>query len=168
MTRKPVHQSCWNQMARGLAILAATSFAGAPARAQGGDAAAIEACIQSKITAEQEPNSCIGVLAQPCLDSPKGQTTAGMIACLDREAKAWAVLLDDYDARLSGQLDSAGQEALRDVQRAWTDYRDKACGFYRIYRQGTIAGPAAATCVNDETARRALALREMLNDVEGR
>ena len=139
-----------------------------PAAAQETDARSIESCIQSKIAAEQDAKRCIGAVAQPCLDDAKSQSTASMVACLDREARAWDRLLNDTYERLSALLDESQREALRDVQRSWIAYRDKACGFHRIYHQGTSAGLMAMSCVNDETARRALALREFLNDAEGR
>jgi uncharacterized protein YecT (DUF1311 family) len=151
-----------------MTMLGAAGLSGGPARAENADTTAIESCIQSKIAAEQDVKRCIGVLAQPCLDDPKGQSTAGMVACLEREARAWDRLLNDYYTRLSEQLDGAQREALRDLQRSWIAYRDKACGFYRIYHQGTVAGPMTASCLNDETARRALALRDFLSDAEGR
>ena len=98
-----------------------------PAAAQETDARSIESCIQSKIAAEQDAKRCIGAVAQPCLDDPKSQSTASMVACLDREARAWDRLLNDTYERLSALLDGAQREALRDVQRSWIAYRDKAC-----------------------------------------
>ena len=140
----------------------------AAAEAQDSDTETIEACIQSKVTAEQDPNACIGVLSQPCLDDGRNNSTAGMAACLDREAKAWDRLLNDYDKRLTDELDDKQRTALRDLQRAWIAYRDKACAFHQVYHQGTIAAPMQSSCLNEETARRALSLRNFLNDAEGR
>ena len=128
----------------------------------------IESCIQSKVTAEQDPKACIGVLSQPCLDNDRNNSTAGMAACLDREAKAWDGLLNDYDKRLTRELDDKQRTALRDLQRAWIAYRDKACAFHHVFHQGTNAAPMQASCMNKETARHALLLRSFLNDAEGR
>ena len=148
--------------------LALVAVASCPATAQGSDAGAIESCIQSKVTAEQDPKACIGVLSRPCLDDDRNSSTGDMVECLDREAEAWDGLLNDYYKRLQDKLDEKQRIALRDLQRAWIAYRDKACAFHHVYHQGTIAAPMQASCLNEETARRALSLRTFLNDAEGR
>src|SRR3712207_1414521 len=109
------------------AVIALLAVADHPATAQGSDTEAIESCLESKVTAERDPKACIGVLSQPCLDDGRNNSTGGMVACLDREAKAWAGLLNDYDKRLTDKLDDKQHTALRELQRAWIIYRDKAC-----------------------------------------
>src|SRR3712207_5443187 len=107
------------------AVIALLAVAGCPATAQDSDTETIEACI--------------GVLSQPCLDDSRNNSTAGMVACLDREAKAWDGLLNDYDKRLTDKLDDKQRTTLRELQRAWIAYRDKACAFHNVFHQGTNA-----------------------------
>ena len=66
--------------------------------------------------------------------------------------------------RLREKLDETQRVKLRDMQRAWIASRDRSCGFYWDFYQGTMASPMAAECVNRETARRALFLLGFLND----
>lgn len=91
-----------------------------------------------------------------------------MTACVAREQAVWDDILKETYRRLREKLDAQQQEKLRDMQRAWIASRDKTCTFYWDYFQGTMASPMSASCVNKETARRALFLLGFLNDAEGK
>jgi len=144
---------------------------GAPnAYAQGGkpdgrDSRAIQDCIKSN---SKKPESCIGLVSNPCLDRDDAQSTAGMVACIARETAVWDDILNETYRRLRGKLDPQQRTKLRDMQRAWIVSRDKTCAFYWDYFQGTMASPMSADCVNTETARRTLFLLNFLDDAEGR
>jgi uncharacterized protein YecT (DUF1311 family) len=67
----------------------------------------------------------------------------------------------------AGLAPAAAQAAkLRDMQRAWIASKEKTCAFYWDYYHGTMASPMAASCVNRETARRALFLLGFMLDAE--
>ena len=127
----------------------------------------IEDCIKTAAPAGEpltKAESCIGIVANPCLDDQKTKSTADMNACIDRERAVWDDILNESFRRLGQKIDEAQRVKLRDMQRAWIVVRDKSCGFYWDYYQGTMASPMAASCVNRETARRALFLTNFLID----
>jgi uncharacterized protein YecT (DUF1311 family) len=107
---------------------------------------------------------CVGKVSSPCLDDPKTKSTADMNACIDREKAVWDDILNEAYRQLRAKLDGGQQTKLRDMQRAWMASRDKTCGFYWDFYQGTMASTMAASCVNRETARRALFLYGFIYD----
>lgn len=120
----------------------------------------LSGCLESKTT-EQARQSCIGLHARRCLDWPGRQTTAGMEACHLSEYQGWDALLNRHYRALGGAL----KPELRDAQRAWLTYRDKACGYFRVhYQGGSMARWLGARCLMEETARRAIALHFFVVD----
>jgi len=107
-------------------------------------------------------------LADPCAKRPGTESTAGQVACADRELAVWDDILNETFRRLRDKLDEDQKIKLRDMQRAWIDSRDRTCAFYWDFYQGTMASPMTAFCANRETARRALFLLGFLDDAEGR
>ena len=140
------------------------------ARAAGPDVAAtktIEDCIKSAAPAGKPMTNaerCIGIVSHPCLDDKKTKSTADMNACVDRERAVWDDILNETYRQLAEKLDAGQKGKLRDVQRAWIASRDKTCGFYWDFYQGTMASPMASACVNRETAQRTLFLLGFLYD----
>ena len=112
--------------------------------------------------------SCIGTLSRPCLDDDKTKSTADMNACIERERAVWDNILNESYRRLRAKLDADQQGKLRDMQRAWIASRDATCHFYWDYYQGTMASPMSSSCVNRETARRALFLLDFVLDAENK
>jgi uncharacterized protein YecT (DUF1311 family) len=52
-------------------------------------------------------------------------------------------------------------EKVRAAQRSWLKTRDADCGVpYEIYEGGTMAQPIAASCALNQTAMRALQMRD--------
>ena len=159
-------------MIRGAAALAAAvlAFSGAAALAAPPDAAAsrkIQDCVKTAANAKgaaADPERCVGIVSGPCLEDDKTRSTADMNACIDREIAVWDDILNESYRRLREKLDEAQRVKLRDMQRAWLASREKTCGFYWDFYQGTMASPMAAECVNRETARRALFLLGFADD----
>ena len=118
--------------------------------------------------------ACIGAAANACMDNtPGGYSTYGMGGCLDRELTWW----DDELNRIYGPLRQAMRErdreeaeysdgaapsielALRDMQRAWIDFRDRKCEYEASqWGTGTGRGPAFLGCLMVETGRQVLYL----------
>ncbi|MCF7776909.1 DUF1311 domain-containing protein [Sulfitobacter sp. M220] len=117
--------------------------------------------------------ACAGASANQCMeDTPGGSSTYGMGGCLDRELQFWDQRLNDNYAAVMVQAkrrdadavpaseDRAGvADALREMQRAWIEFRDKACTYEAaLWQGGTGQGPAAISCLMEQTARQALSL----------
>ena len=129
----------------------------------------VEDCIKSAAGSGQPMSAaeiCIGGVSDPCLKDAK--STADMNGCYDSEKAVWDNILNETYRQLREKLVGEQQEKLRDMQRAWIASREKTCTFYWDYFQGTMASPMSASCVNKETARRALFLLGFLNDAEGK
>jgi uncharacterized protein YecT (DUF1311 family) len=127
----------------------------------------IEDCIKTAASAGKSmetAESCVGTVSGPCLDDAKTKSTADMNACVDREKVVWDDILNEAYRQLREKIDDKQKEKLRDVQRAWIASRDKSCAFYWDYYQGTMASVMTASCVNKETARRALFLYGFVYD----
>jgi uncharacterized protein YecT (DUF1311 family) len=140
----------------------------APAAAQAAklsahDTADVEDCLKSK-PGNQE--ACIGVVSDPCLRRDTTKSTADQNACIGRELAIWDDILNETFRRLRDKLDDTQKGKLRDMQRAWIASKEKTCAFYWDYYHGTMASPMAASCVNRETARRALFLLGFMLDAE--
>jgi uncharacterized protein YecT (DUF1311 family) len=153
MVKRSVHAA--------VVLMFATTFAMAEAaKPSPKDAAAVQACLTSDRGAELDGERCIGVVADPCLDT--ANSTADMNDCSTREHRVWDALLNNAYGQVRGMLDAEQQIKLRDMQRAWIASRDKTCQFYWDFHQGSIASPMAAYCMVRETARRTMFLRRFL------
>lgn len=123
------------------------------------DVAAIAACLKSKEAAKQPPESCVSTVARPCFGGDEDAVADNKVTgCLDREQLAWDQLLNESFARLRDHLDEEQRTKLRDMQRSWIVARKQSCDFYYDFFQGSMANPMIASCMNLETARRAIFL----------
>lgn len=115
---------------------------------------------------------CVGRGAQACMATPGGDTTMGMMACLQGELAYWDLRLNaaygqrtaearTEDAEMASIRATSASltDALRAMQRAWMAYRNTACLHEQAqWRGGTGGGPATLACHMHETARQALKL----------
>lgn len=114
-------------------------------------------------------DGCVGIVSQPCLDKPENQSTHGMAGCVRREERIWDSLLNDWYTMAREALSKPVRGELRKVQRAWITWRDAKCGFERDrFEGGTMGIPIAANCMMETTARRALELRGLVDDLGSR
>ena len=153
----------------GLLIGAALALAPTPSRAEkpdAADSAKVQSCIKSAQGRERE--RCIGVVADPCAEDDKAQSTADQVACAAREFAVWDDILNETYRRLRDKLDAVQKTKLRAMQRAWIDSRERSCAFYWDFFRGTMASPMSAFWNNRETGRRALFLLGFLDNAEGR
>lgn len=127
------------------------------------DSRAIQSCIKEKESRNEGAERCIGLIADRCLDTPAGQSTQGQADCYRREHLVWDDILNETYRRLQGQFEGKLKTQLRDVQRSWLEARKQQCEFYADVIKGSLAIPTAASCMNTETARRALYLLNLLN-----
>jgi len=149
-----------------LAAVAVTMVAQAPARADDGET--IAACLQAERDGDRDLHGCIGRIADPCAETPEGQSTVGTVACSDREMKAWDALLNEEYQRLLGLLKPEAAEDLRKAQRLWVTSRDADCRVpYYFYGGGTMVQIVGARCQLDHTAERALLIRSWREMAQG-
>jgi len=147
-----------------LAFFAIGGTANAQLKLLAEDTRTIQDCIKAKDSSSKEtPESCINLVANACLDKPDAQSTLGQADCFRREHLVWDDILNETYRRLQGQLEGKLKTQLRDIQRVWIESRQQQCEFYRDVIQGSLATPIAASCMNSETARRALYLLSILN-----
>lgn len=130
------------------------------------DLRAVQACLKAR---NKSPESCIDTVYRACI-GPRENSKAPseLMDCTRREERAWDKLLNDAFRTVRDGLDEDQRAKLRDMQRAWIDMRDKTCGFYYDYFQGSMANPMIANCENRETARRAIFLMGFADDMAGR
>lgn len=165
-------------------LLILLAFLAPPAVAQDGpayDDALMSACLDraaeavgGRATAD-DLRGCIGTASDACMAAPGGDTTVGMVGCLNAEAKQWDMLLNAFyskaldaaraaDADLE-ELDSAAEPAapsLQQAQRHWIGFRDGSCRYESLrFQGGTAGGPASMGCMLQLTAEQALRLRDV-------
>ena len=140
-----------------LALIAASCSPVAPQQAEAQAQPSIEACVTAAATHEALWQ-CKSVVASPCLDTPGGETTYGMIDCNTAEAEQWQALLDAEIARLNAD-DPDRSAALTTSADAWSAWRQAECAYQASeYEGGSLAGVMSAVCHSDITADRAIAL----------
>jgi uncharacterized protein YecT (DUF1311 family) len=138
---------------------ASQGFAQSPASPK--DAAAIRACAGKypDNLNEAERHCIFAIVVDPCTKRRTGQSSQGAAGCYRAEQDIWDELLNENFRALREGLDDAQKEKLRDMQRAWIEYRNTTCQFYYDKIQGTMATEMTAACLARETARRALLLK---------
>lgn len=136
------------------------------------DRAVIDKCLADAKKTKALPESCIGAVQKPCLDTPEGQSTVGMRECSNRETavwderlnKAYRAFLDqngDVDAERNGKK-MKGADLIRDAERAWLTFRDKQCDVTGLPMEGgTGAYVLIDGCYLDQTAQHALWLESI-------
>jgi uncharacterized protein YecT (DUF1311 family) len=156
---KPVHVLA--------AVIAALTVGISPAIAD--DAEVIATCLQDTRDGDRKPHACIGRIADPCAETPEGQSTQGTVACNDRESKVWDTILNDEYQRLIGLLKKKeATEDLRKAQRQWIASRDADCRVpYYFYDGGTIVQMLGARCLRERTGERALLIRSWREMAQG-
>lgn len=128
------------------------------------DVATLRHCLEGKRPLQQE--SCIFMIANPCVGDETSKPSAEVSACHDREQRAWDRILNAAYKVLHDKLDDDQVIKLRDMQRAWVTSRDRSCNFLYDFFQGSMAYPMISYCNNQETARRAIYLDGFADEVK--
>jgi len=140
-----------------------------PLAAAADDASVIAACLREQSEASKDAHACIGRVAEPCMQTPDGQSTQGMVACSQREEKVWDGLLNEAYRRLLKGLKAEAAEDVRKAQRIWLTLRDADCRVpYYFYNGGTIVQVLGAGCLLEHTADRAILIRSWRDMAEER
>lgn len=93
-----------------------------------------------------------------CMDQSNG-VTAAMLHCIGAETAAQDQRLNQNYQDVMAHLALKRQQQLREAQRAWLKYRDLNCSFYDDPDGGTLARVVSNDCFMQATARRALELQ---------
>ncbi|AEQ52865.1 lysozyme inhibitor LprI family protein [Pelagibacterium halotolerans] len=156
--------------------IAVSMFIALPATAQDtvtfttADADLMTVCLADLAEAESpeavhRQTDCIGAASNVCMDTEEGgYSTVGMVECTARETDWWDSQLNASYTTLGETLDADLFATLQDAQRTWIAYRDQSCGFeYDFWGDGSMRSIAHASCMLEETARRAETLWRYLN-----
>ena len=132
------------------------------------DAVSIPACLQSAGVGADKARACIGRVADPCLETPDGQSTPGSVDCLMTETKAWDDILNAEYKRLLPLLSKEAAADVTKAQRLWIQGREADCRVpYYFYEGGTIVKVLGAECERDHTADRAILLKSWREMAQG-
>lgn len=108
----------------------------------------------------KDVRNTIDLTTESCLNS--NNSTAGMLECFSRAEKEWDTELNRVYKSLQSKLKPAGQDALKQAQRAWMAQRDKEFELINaIHAQmdGTMWIAVMAEKRADVVKERALALQ---------
>jgi uncharacterized protein YecT (DUF1311 family) len=140
-----------------LALIAASSSPVAPQLAAAQQPASVAACVAAANTHDALWR-CKGVVAGPCIDTPGGETTAGMVQCNMREAEEWQALIAVEIYRLNAE-DASRSDELDSANDAWAAWGVAECEYQAsAYEGGSLARVVSAACFADITADRVIAL----------
>lgn len=122
--------------------------------------ARIETCLTT--TGVAQPSQCIGVISDPCMETPEGGSTLGMNACLAAETEAWESLMGRWldQALADPELSEDGRRGLLAGQEAWNTARNESLKAYDG-RRGTVYQIISGGWWRDWTAQRALWLNDL-------
>ncbi|HZZ36273.1 MAG TPA: lysozyme inhibitor LprI family protein [Caulobacteraceae bacterium] len=95
---------------------------------------------------------------QKCLDSPEGQSTAGMIGCIGAELEVQDARLNAQYRKAMADLNPRQKARLQAAERAWLAYRDAECLSYTDEDWGSLSRINANHCVLQMTVERLIAL----------
>lgn len=147
----------------GVIVLCAVCASPASARVVSGGSLPIETCLEDAQSEEKYLRACIGLLSRPCLESPDGVTTAGMIGCMATERRAWQRLADHYAEQLRAQSSPLQLETLSAYLTAHERWLTARCHYAStLYEGGTMAGLEGSACLRDATAALAIELYQRL------
>ena len=99
-----------------------------------------------------------------CLESPDGQSTAGMVQCAGAELEVQDKALNAAYRDLSSGMNARQKANLVKAQRAWIAFRDADCGARYDPDWGTISTINANMCMLRRTVERTIELEEFLAD----
>ncbi len=103
---------------------------------------------------------------QQCLDSPDGQSTAGMIQCVGAELAIQDAALNTAYRSLTATFNTRQKANLQKAQRAWIAFRDADCAARYDPDWGSLSTINANFCLLRRTVERTIELEEFGPDGE--
>ncbi len=131
----------------------------------------IAACLKKNASMAAAEKACVGVVLEACLgakDAPKSiepsDPNAHPRSCAPVEQKVWDEWLNRWYGEATKKVPAAAVDKLRAAERAWIAYRDAACAVDGAAHGFPLGDDNAAACLMEETAHRALEMRDLAND----
>lgn len=129
----------------------------------------IDQCLAAVTNAASDPRACVGVVADPCLEALGGAAREEATTCMERETSIWTEHLQASVKELGTLLGKDAPASLTAVQESWVAYREQRCGFGTIlYPESDFALVWRATCLLEETGRRAVEVGAILKEARNR
>ncbi len=157
-------------------LVGAMAIAGAQAQDSGPSPNASErgwiaGCVKKNAAVGPAEKDCVGVVLGACLgaeDAPKSIKPSDLNghprSCAPVEQKIWDELLNRWYAETAKKIPAAAVDKLRAAQRAWIAYRDASCAAVGALHGFPLGDDNEATCLMEETAHRALEMRDLATD----
>ena len=124
----------------------------------------IQAClgeIDNGVDDAESSYACIGIVANPCMDSDWAIDEFRSVVCIGTEEAVWLQILHtSLDSMRSVLTDDQNQQ-LVSMQEAFFEYRNAKCGLIRQLRSDNEPDIAYGACTTETAARLAIDLREM-------
>lgn len=124
----------------------------------------IRACVAevgTNGTDTKDYHSCIGAVANPCIDSAFASTEFRKVICIGAEEQVWLDLIREYLAALNVALSENAKAGIADIEKAFFNYRDLKCGLFRTVFEGDEPDVAYGVCTTETAARFAIDLKEL-------
>lgn len=101
---------------------------------------------------------------EQCLDSPDGQSTAGMVQCAGAELEVQDRALNAAYRDLISDMNARQKANLLKAQRAWIAFRDADCQARYDPDWGTISTINANMCMLRRTVERTIELEAFIEN----
>lgn len=125
----------------------------------------VPVALSTPALAQQETPDPIDTALSKCLDSPAGESTQGMVECIDKAYRSWDAALNKVYGELMKQLDPKSAALLKASQLKWIAYRDAEKDFFAgpwTADRGTIIAVTLDQAGADIVKDRVLVLRGYL------
>ncbi len=133
------------------------------------DVAFLGECLDTLAARNAPARVCIDIVARQCASEPGGETTAGALACEERESDAWLALLNDAAVELEQGMSNTERDRFGEAQDAWSAYRDAQCAYEAaLFEDDSLQNVERAACVRRLTATRTISLHERQAEIEER
>jgi hypothetical protein len=151
-----------DDLSRSLAEMAAGKLCEKPATE------IIHACLAEVDAADEGAKDyypCIGIVANPCIDSAWASSEFREVVCAGTEEQVWLDILHENLDKLHGTLEGERQQRLEAMEKGFFAFRNDECGLVRMLREGKEPDLAYGACTTEAAARFAIDLRDMMDAV---
>lgn len=109
---------------------------------------------------------CIGLVANPCIDSAWATNEFRSVVCIGTEEKVWLDIVHDSLDQLKTRLGTELGARVEAMEKKFFAYRDEQCGLMRALREGSEPDIAYGACTTETVARFAIDLWDMQQTTE--
>lgn len=109
---------------------------------------------------------CIGIVANPCIDSQWASNEFRSAVCAGTEEKVWLDIVHENLAKLRARLGDKPRQRLEAMEKGFFEFRNEKCGLARMLRENAQPDLAYGACTTESAARFAIDLRDMAEAAE--